>query len=275
MDYTNVCKGWIYCITNITNGKRYVGQTVDYNTRKDRHLKYHNDEKSVLHKAIAKYGSEKFEMVPIIEFTAINEEVRRKVLDFLEVLYIKKYQTLTSQYGYNLTAGGGGMSGFHPSEEARKKMSESQKQSNICIENWKRNQYDARRAILLYNLNGIFYREYTSITSFLKEIGKRTNPIHEHVFKALNNPTHSAYGYLWRYKENNNFPIFIDPWVDPQWKQVYYYTKDNHLIAKYSCAREAAEKCGVKLRTVKSSLERPQTKRRRISNYWSFTPPKQ
>lgn len=274
MDYTNICQGWIYCVTNKINGKRYVGQTIDYSTRKDRHLKYHTDEHSVLHKAIEKYGSENFEMVPIVEFTAINEAVRRKILDFLEVFYIKKYQTLTTQHGYNLTAGGGGMSGFHHSEKARKKMSESQKLSSICREKWAQNRFDARRPVLLYDLKGRFYREYKSITDALKALGKSVSPIRGSVFKALKDQSKSSYGFLWMYKSTNMFPIFIDPWIDPKWKSVYYYSKDGDLINQYSCAAEAAEKAGVKLRTVKSSLERPVTKkRRRVSNYWSYMPP--
>lgn len=274
MDYTEVCQGWIYCITNKINGRKYIGQTIDYETRVKKHFRYTNNEKSVLHNAIIKYGVENFSIDIIVSFTAINNEVRRKLLDYLEMFYIKKYNTLCTQNGYNVTIGGGGMQGFHPSEESRNKMSESQKNSQLCRENFKKNRKDPSRSILLYTLKGDFYREYSSITNFLKEIGKRTEPIHEHVFKAINNPTKSAYGYLWRYKESNNFPLFVDPWIDPQWKTVYYYTKEGELISKYNCAKDAAEALGVKLRTVKSSLERPQTKKRkRVSNYWSYTPP--
>lgn len=274
MDYTNVCQGWIYCITNKINGKRYIGQTVDYNTRRDRHLKYHTDEQSVLHRAIAKYGPDSFEMHPVITFTAINEGVRRKVLDFLEVLYIKKYQTLVSQHGYNLTIGGGGMSGFKHSEEARKKMSESQKTSIKCIEHFNKARHDARREVLLYNLNGQFYKEYRSITDALISLGKCTAPIRESVFKALKDQTKSSYGYLWKYKDTSMFPLFIEPYIDTRLKPVYYYSKEGLLIEQYSCATEAAEKLGLKLRTVKASLERPTTKkRRRVSNYWSYNPP--
>lgn len=274
MNKLKLYQGWIYCITNKINGKRYIGQTIDFNTRRKRHLKYTSDENSILHSAIRKYGPSNFDIKIIVTFKAISEGVRRKLLDFLEMLYIRKYQTLTTQNGYNITAGGGGMSGFHPSERSKKKMSESQKSSIVCVSNWKTNQYDARRPVLLYDLKGKFYKEYDSITDALNSLGKSVKPIRESVFKALKDQTKSSYGYLWKYKDSDNYPELINSWSDPQWKTVYYYSKEGKLLDVYNCAREAAEELGVKLRTVKSSLERPSTKRRkRVSNYWSYTPP--
>ena len=29
MDYTKVCQGWIYCIINKVNGKKYIGHYVN------------------------------------------------------------------------------------------------------------------------------------------------------------------------------------------------------------------------------------------------------
>lgn len=274
MDYSKTYQGWIYCITNKINGKKYIGQTIDFDTRKKRHLKYTNDENSVLHNAIRKYKPSNFDIEVIVSFRAISEEVRRKLLDFLEIFYIKKYQTLTIQNGYNQTVGGGGMSGFHHSERAKKKMSESQKQSEVCVENWKKNQYDARRAILLYDLDGKFVNEYNSISDALIPLGKRVKPIPECVFKALKNKNKQAYGFLWVYKETDIFPSSISPYVDTRLKPVYYYNRDGQFIAKYKSARDASEKLGIKMRTIKSSLERVTTKkRRRVSNYWSYIPP--
>ena len=47
----------IYVITCLTNGKSYVGESLDIKTRMDRHSR---GRKQVLHKAIQKYGIENF-----------------------------------------------------------------------------------------------------------------------------------------------------------------------------------------------------------------------
>ena len=86
MDYSQVCQGWIYTITNKVNGKMYVGKTNNFKRRQYKH--FHQEECPILKRAFTKYGLENFEMVPIVTFTAINHEVLDKVLDFLECLYI-------------------------------------------------------------------------------------------------------------------------------------------------------------------------------------------
>jgi len=88
----------VYLITNIIDGKRYVGQTT---TSLEERFRLHKVLKSCryLHSAIEKHGSENF----IIE--AVCEPPTIELMNELEAEYIRRYCTRAPN-GYNLTEGG-------------------------------------------------------------------------------------------------------------------------------------------------------------------------
>ena len=89
----------IYMYINKINGKRYIGQTVDFNRRHKEHIR-HN--KSPLEKAMQKYGEENFEIIILKENIA-----SQCLLNLFECYYIKKYNTVTeNKKGYNISDGG-------------------------------------------------------------------------------------------------------------------------------------------------------------------------
>lgn len=93
--------GCIYKITNLVNGKVYIGKTIyDCEKRFRQHLqeaKKHTHRK--LYNAINKYGQENFIVETLIE--ADNSK-----LDELEQYYIDQYDSFRT--GYNMTMGGDG-----------------------------------------------------------------------------------------------------------------------------------------------------------------------
>lgn len=91
--------GFIYCITNDLNNKKYVGQTrVSVNTRFKSHINdYNNYDKCALHLAIQKYGEEHFSVETL-------EECDDSLLDDREIYWIEKLDTYHN--GYNSTVGG-------------------------------------------------------------------------------------------------------------------------------------------------------------------------
>jgi group I intron endonuclease len=107
---------------NKVNGKRYIGKTIDFNRRYKEHLE---DNKSLLERAINKYGIENFDIVILCKDIEDKEE-----LNELERYYIQYYNTLTNDgYGYNLAIGGNGGDvtsqwSEQRREEFRQKMSE-------------------------------------------------------------------------------------------------------------------------------------------------------
>lgn len=95
--------GYIYQIENLQTGKSYIGQTVNFRQRKNRHLsdlrrnKHHNKK---LQNAFNKYGEQEF------HFRYWKFEIKsEKELDALEEEYIKKYNAIDD--GYNIEPAGG------------------------------------------------------------------------------------------------------------------------------------------------------------------------
>lgn len=96
----------IYMYTNKINGKKYIGQTKDFNKRKNEHIWDCKNEKRcrALEKAIIKYGIENFD----IKILAENIPTQEK-MDEYEIFFIKRYNTLVkNKNGYNISEGGSG-----------------------------------------------------------------------------------------------------------------------------------------------------------------------
>lgn len=113
--------GVIYKFTNKINGKVYVGQTIHEKARYKNHLSNKRENiKSLIDKAISKYGIENFDYEILYRCTGEREEVIKK-LNIKEIEYIEKYDCLVPN-GYNLQTGGNMR--FTITEETRKKLSE-------------------------------------------------------------------------------------------------------------------------------------------------------
>ena len=111
----------IYCYTNQINGKKYIGQTINPEQRKNQHKSSAFNPKdeeyeTLLHKAFRKYGYDSFTYEILVEikdndFNLLNE---------LECYYIQKLNSKTPN-GYNILDGGDNCARPH-NEETREKM---------------------------------------------------------------------------------------------------------------------------------------------------------
>jgi len=109
----------IYIIVNLENDKAYIGQTRgSLDTRFKQHCEANRATKSIISQSINRYGKDCFYMEPLWESAGCSQEE----LDSKEIELISKYNTQAPN-GYNITTGGRGM--LAPSEETRRKMSES------------------------------------------------------------------------------------------------------------------------------------------------------
>lgn len=122
----------IYKITNIVNGKVYVGQTINFSKRQKDHLyrlisKKHRN--PYLQKAFNKYGKDNFKIELITKC-----EVEK--LDELENHYINEYDSMNKKYGYNLVTGGNEYRVF--SEDVKRRMSLKKKGIKFTDEHKKR-----------------------------------------------------------------------------------------------------------------------------------------
>lgn len=105
-------KGFIYLITNKVNGKRYVGQTLckggidaRWNGHK-RELNRNKHNNKHLQGAWDKYGEDNFEFEVLHELNFSNKTILQQALNDLEKMYIKIWNLLDNEYGYNISDGG-------------------------------------------------------------------------------------------------------------------------------------------------------------------------
>lgn len=119
--------GIIYKITNLMNGKIYIGQTIHgFNRRYKNNLEVYT-KNSHLKSSIKKYGIDNFDVNKIIDFAFSSLE-----LDIKEKIWIKYYKSYDDNLGYNKTTGGKTYSFVNKS---RLKMSKSHKKR------WKNDEY--------------------------------------------------------------------------------------------------------------------------------------
>lgn len=148
------CYGIVYCIENIINNKKYIGQTIQ---KLNRRIKMHFYESTYLHRtanralyqAIRKYGQENFKSFVLATCNSKEE------LDEQEIYWIKYYNTLASGIGYNMTAGG----------QIEKKNHENKETSDAL------SQVYGGREFLVFDLKGNFVKSEVNQTVFAEEIG--------------------------------------------------------------------------------------------------------
>lgn len=97
--------GWVYLITNMVNGKVYIGQTTRTPERywKYQHLGSVRSKQKwgkYLYQAIRKYGRDKF------TFEILAEAPDKASLDHFEDFYILSFRSMDRTRGYNQRRGG-------------------------------------------------------------------------------------------------------------------------------------------------------------------------
>lgn len=106
-EVTKMIDSNIYCYTNVTNGKKYVGQTNNIQRRKRQHIqdsKHNYDDaryNQAIHCAIRKYGIDKFSFEILEKITNTTQEHVNK----RETYWIIEKNSLAPN-GYNLKATG-------------------------------------------------------------------------------------------------------------------------------------------------------------------------
>lgn len=164
--------GYIYTITNKTDNKTYVGQTVrELDTRWKDHLKKRSNCR-YLKSAINKYGVDNF----VFKLVCITFD---NMLDDMEIQYIQKYNCLVPN-GYNLRLGGN--SGRHNAET-------KQKISETLLKN---------RKVIQFDIQGNRLNSFNSCTEAAEYVGVSRSCIGH----CCNDDIKTTAGFRWKYESN-------------------------------------------------------------------------
>lgn len=137
-------------ILNKVTGMMYIGQTKyksEQRYKEHINVALHTKRNLHLYNSIRKHGVENFEL------TVLETEVDEDSLDEKEMYYIDKFNTFRN--GYNNTKGGGGVRGYHHSQETRKKMG-----SGIKASMWKINTPERTAKIIAAQKGRKFTEEH-------------------------------------------------------------------------------------------------------------------
>lgn len=189
--------GEIYKITNLVNGKCYIGKTKFTSLiRWKAHINGRSPS-SLIYKAIAKYGVEHF------SFEVLESNVPEKVLNEREMFNIKAFNSKVPN-GYNKTDGGDGCNGFVASQEWRYKQSIVHKGKPWSDKRRKAGQKkllgnnNAGKAVVMLSKDG-----ETVIATYKSsvEASKLTGIGRTAINKAANHTLKTAGGYKWEFLE--------------------------------------------------------------------------
>lgn len=205
--------GYIYCITNLINGKQYVGKTV--HTIEKRFQEHYRDSRKTrcknrpIYNAIKKYGIENFK-IDILEYVENNY-----ILEEKEIYWIKKLDTY-GKNGYNASKGGDGKIlynyekiielyniGYSQKQISEKigccscTVSKVLKDKNISI------RFGRCKKIDQFDLDGHYIQSFFGSTKVAEWLVKnklaKSRYSKRHITDCCNNKIHSAYGYIWKY----------------------------------------------------------------------------
>lgn len=199
---TSMYEGYIYCITNIINNKKYIGQTtvnVDY--RFKQHLSA--NKKYAINNAIKKYGKENFIVEQLCKKVDLTKKDLQNQLNKEEKYCIYWYETLCEQHGYNIDKGGGQASYF---------------KKPVC-------QYD-----LYFN----FIQKYDSAM----DADRYTGISFGDISKCCNKKSISAGGYYWCFDGDN---IDINKLNNSKNRPVIKYDMYGNQIQTYDCINDISD----------------------------------
>lgn len=250
--------GFIYKITNKTNGKIYIGQTSrSIEVRWEEHIRDSSDKPSsvyfsLLHHAIRKYGVDAFVVDSI-------EECPDSEMDKREQYWIEHFKTY--ECGYNITRGGQGKplcSNKEILDEWNNGLSAKQISIKLGISNqivckrlrWqgitkfdimsRGNKACARgKSVIRISLDGTDYKVYDSLT----EAAEDNDVTVPRICMVCTGKRITCGDYRWQYYDGGELPRKFNPlpFEDYPKMQVHQYTLDGQYVRSYASAMLAAK----------------------------------
>jgi len=199
----------IYKITNVQNGKIYIGSSVEPKSRWNQHLhhlrknKHHSQH---LQRAFLKYEENSFCFEVIEETTQENLIIR-------EQFYLNKFNSCDVKVGYNLCPIAGSSLGIKRSEEFKRKVSESRmgdknwrkgiKLSEETLEKCKNSKLGSKNPmcggpILQCDINGNVIKEWECLSEAARILGY----CRQNIAAVIKNKGKTAHGFKWKLKSS-------------------------------------------------------------------------
>lgn len=196
----------IYKITNLVNGKVYIGQSQNIYKRWYEHKKESRKSRKdiALYCSFAKYGIENFSF-------EIIEECPLEELDEKEKFYVKKYNSYVgweNSNGYNMTVGGA-----------------------LCHTHVGNDDQGIR--VYQYDKNGNFIAEYRNKTKAAKATGLKSGTS---ILRAVKEESLAA-GYQWRKEYSEKIPKYEK---NKNTLKVLQYDKDGNFIKIHNSIEDAS-----------------------------------
>lgn len=241
--------GTVYCFININNGKIYFGETVksDYRERFTEHRNKAFTENIInyFYNAIRKYGWDNFNkyiifQTEILEKTPENRLKLNNIVNDIEKSYIKKFNTMNHNFGYNLTSGGDGILGYQFSEETRKKMSEARKGEKHW--NYKNYNNSTSKPVLQFDLDFNFIKEWPSSAEIHRQLNINAN----NISRCCDNKLDTYKGFIW-VRKSDYYDGYLEKFKSrvkckSNDKEVLQFDFSGKFIASYISAAEASRK---------------------------------
>lgn len=235
----------IYCIENLLNHKKYIGQSIDINTRiynHKRHLRLNRYDNDYLQNEWNKYGMDAFSFYVITKCTPSE-------LDEKEIFYINEFNTLNREKGYNLQSGGQ-LASHYPSEEVRQKISDKLMNHPLTerqLETLKNNGLVNAKPVYCITTQEIF----PSLTEASRKYNIRINGIsnccHNKAYTtSLLDGTKLTWCFLsdWKNKTYHNVSsVMLNPNYSPNQKSIYLFNQNFNLIQKFDSIQQLTSCC--------------------------------